>query len=287
MDAEGLVDELRMRGPHTDEETVSAILATGDEAFPHLARLATHKESWNGDVPWAPPCAVHLLATMKHYRAQLAISAALLECHEYFDDWLTEDMPHALAHMGVGAIPTLASVMAHSATDDYVRSGAARALAMIATRHPESKPGIVGSIRQAARDEGDISMRTMLVDSLLDLRDPGLYGYLRDSLESGFITPDFFDLNTLDSVYAKGSDRLERRPRDPLYVFSYRDDHPYKGMWHTEEEQEAAKPPPVVPGAGKAGRPPPPVGPKPRRGDPCPCGSGKRYKKCCLRMVEA
>jgi preprotein translocase subunit SecA len=34
---------------------------------------------------------------------------------------------------------------------------------------------------------------------------------------------------------------------------------------------------------------PPPVEPihvdaKPKRNDPCPCGSGKKYKQCCARM---
>ena len=26
---------------------------------------------------------------------------------------------------------------------------------------------------------------------------------------------------------------------------------------------------------------------KPRRNDPCPCGSGNKYKKCCLAKAEA
>jgi len=34
----------------------------------------------------------------------------------------------------------------------------------------------------------------------------------------------------------------------------------------------------VIPNARQLGRRPPKIG----RNDPCPCGSGKKFKKCCL-----
>lgn len=45
---------------------------------------------------------------------------------------------------------------------------------------------------------------------------------------------------------------------------------------HIREERRAAMPAPLVPGAAPASRKPP------GRNDPCPCGSGRKYKKCCL-----
>jgi len=43
---------------------------------------------------------------------------------------------------------------------------------------------------------------------------------------------------------------------------------PRDGRWYFAEEL-SLKTPPVV------------LGPQPGRNDPCPCGSGKKYKKCC------
>ncbi len=39
--------------------------------------------------------------------------------------------------------------------------------------------------------------------------------------------------------------------------------------------------------ATSGGAPPRPTGPKVGRNDPCPCGSGKKYKKCCLPKEQA
>ena len=40
-------------------------------------------------------------------------------------------------------------------------------------------------------------------------------------------------------------------------------------------------PPPAAPGTIRR------EGPKVGRNDPCPCGSGKKYEKCCLKAAEA
>ena len=57
-------------------------------------------------------------------------------------------------------------------------------------------------------------------------------------------------------MFGSGVERLSRRPRSNIH--------------HLEEERLARKSRPVV-AEKKIGR-----------NDPCPCGSGKKYKKCCL-----
>ena len=266
LDVAGMISTLESDGIHTDEKTVCGILDMGEESFHILARLATDDEYWN-DLDGGrlvPICAIHLLAKMKHYGAHLAINTAIMGHYEETDDWLTEDMPYVLAHMGVGAIPTLTALMRYDGADMFVRGGAANALIMIAVDNPEVKPGIVASIKDAARNEADIEMRTVLVNVLLDLKDPDLYGYLKDSLERGFILDDYFDLDYLDGAYAGVYNPSCGDPIDPLYIFSYYDENPYKhagGDWGRAKSHAVRK-----------------VG----RNERCPCGSGKKYKKCCL-----
>ena len=266
LDAADMISVLEWDGIYTDEETVCGILEMGEESFHLLAQIATDDEYWDDlDDYWQVPiCAIHLLAKMKHYRAYLAINTAIMGHYEETGDWLTEDMPYVLAHMGVDAIPTIAALMRYDGADTFVRGSAAEALIMIAMDNPDAKPGIVASIKDTAQNEADITTRTVLVNVLLDLKDPDLYGYLKDSLEKGFIHDDYFDLDYLDDAYAGVYNLPRRDPRDPLYIFSYHDENPYK---HAGGGRYQVKPHAVR----KIGR-----------NERCPCGSGKKYKKCCL-----
>ena len=154
---------------------------------------------------------------MKHYRAQLAVNSAILE-YKYTGDWLTEDARKPLAYMGVGAVPALIAFMRYRDTNMYVRNAVARALIIITKMHPETKSRIVASIMDAVQAESDIDTRAILVDSLVDLEDPSLYDYLRNSVKTGFITSDSFSLHYIECGYGTS---YSPRPdlETPLYIF--------------------------------------------------------------------
>lgn len=223
LDMADMIAELESSGLDTKKKIISGILDRKDESFPFLARLATSQECWYDDSidRWSPICAIHLLAKMGHYQAQLAVNSAVLEFYDDTGDWLTGDLPYVLAHMGPDAIPTLTGLMRYGDTDMFVRGMAAHALVIIIREHPETKPETVVSIMDAARKDSDIEVRTILVDSLVDLADPDLYEYLRAALRTGFVTDEVFRMYDVDRVNA--TQRSSRGdPRDPLYIFEPR-----------------------------------------------------------------
>ena len=63
------------------------------------------------------------------------------------------------------------------------------------------------------------------------------------------------------------SDRIEKRFRD-------RADREKRYKDQLPADDDPPLPPPVEPIKSDT---------KPRRNDPCPCGSGKKYKQCCAR----
>ena len=220
---EEMIKELVSSGIETDERIVNGILNRRNESLPYLARLATSSENWLDFTPPADPvCVIHLLAKMEDYTARLAINAALLEYYDYTEDWLTEAAPYVLAYIGASAIWTLIALMGYKDTDMFVRNTAAHALVIIANHHPQTKPEIVSAIKDLAQNENDIDVRTLLVDNLLDLRDPHLYKYLENSLKSGFITRDFFTLQHLRDVYTGKIPVTRLHIIDPLRIFSYK-----------------------------------------------------------------
>ena len=83
-------------------------------------------------------------------------------------------------------------------------------------------------------------------------------------MERGFILDDYFDLDYLNGAYAGVYNLSCEDPMDPLYVFSYHDENPYKHA------------------GGDGGRAKSHAVRKVGRNERCPCGSGKKYKKCCL-----
>jgi len=138
----------------------------------------------------------------------------------------------------------------------------------------------LGVRRQAVTAAGMFGMVGLLgrLEALFeneDLRDAALYSYALAA--PGDVTPSrmrklFARIEDLagglsdeeGTIVGKAlDDRLEAHEQPP--VFHTEED------WEAHEEEDEAPPPPPLPApAAKVGR-----------NDPCPCGSGKKYKKCC------
>jgi HEAT repeat protein len=137
----------------------------------------------------------------------------------------------------------------------------------------------LGVRRQAVTAAGMFGMVGLLgrLEALFedqDLRDAALYSYALAA--PGEVTPArmrklFSRIEDLASglneeeatIVGKAlDDRLEAHEQPP--VFHTEED------WEAEEEDGAPPPPPAAAQPVKVGR-----------NDPCPCGSGKKYKKCC------
>lgn len=236
------IRELSKSGFATDAETLKKIAEMGDAAFPDLARLATAGPDGDG-----PKAAVHLLALLGHYRAQLAINSFLLGVYQDEGDWINEDLPGVLAYMGPGAVDALSCLVRHKGARMWARHSAGRALVSIALDHPEYRSGVIEAIKGAVADEKDLEVRTWLADCLVDLIDPDLYEYYENLLLTGAITSDVIDTRCLDQMYAGEMDPQAIGPSDPMKLFD--DTRRWKN---------------------------------PSKGGPCPCGSGKKYKRCCM-----
>ncbi len=245
---------------------IDEILENREKSWIHLAEIATNQkycEDSNKYSVWAPICAIHLLAVIGDYKCHLAINSALLVHADDPSDWITDEMPHVVSYMNNSGIHMITLMLQDSTVDQYVRSGMVHALVMIATQDEKSKKEIIQNIIDIAQKESDIDLRTMIVDTLLDLRDPSLYNYLKNSLETGFVTDEFFDIPWLDAMYSNSEHgKQDLKPRDPLDIFS---DSPENFYRKTNNHPNFAQD----------------IG----RNEKCPCGSGKKYKKCCMKIL--
>ncbi len=224
MELKEALEKFKSHGINTDENIIRYILDNKEELFVPLAKIATSLEQWRDldDSTYIPICAIHLLSTMGHYRAHLATISATIEYFECAGDWLTEYAVSVLAHMGVDAIWMLSAIVQNNNMDQFIRDTAARALVMIAIEHKEVKSDVITTIQKAIQNETNSMIRAVIVSSLLDLKDPDLYEYLKNLLKTGFISNTFFDINDLDRIYANKDRHIGPPRRNPLDVFTYR-----------------------------------------------------------------
>jgi hypothetical protein len=229
------------------------VLALGSAAIPELLRIlgddSLHLEDGPG-AGWPPIHAVDLLTDLK---ATEAIQPMLrLLCETDWDDIIHDRLVLRLAELGPGVVEPALAILERGVPED-VHHAICCVLADVGVRDARIYAQLC-----ALFDENDVFGATCLSDYGDPAALPLLEGAIED-FEPNFDSPiGLMDLNELvDSHERLGGELSEELAQ---HVTSLR----------AEFEAYRARVTPV-----KAAT-------KPGRNDPCPCGSGKKYKRCCL-----
>jgi hypothetical protein len=295
---ESLVAKLAKLGPDTDQETINTIIARGEEAVSYLARIALDEEYWNVEGEhsiWSSICAIHLLAVLGGKQSIQAIDKAIrIHCDETAD-WLTEDMPSVLPALGSSAFEMLAGMIEDGKLDEFVRVGAAGALLMISKSDEMTRTKSVNLLKDVIAKENKKFARTMLLDQLIEFKDKDSLEFVKSFFERRMVDEMHLPYSEVLAVYSGEYDHLQHDVgRDPLDIFKH---DPHNFYWethttYTKYEQEVTDKyqnshvgeTACFSDRCKYGERVLGVKQKVGRNDPCPCGSGMKYKKWCLRL---
>ncbi|MCI5157176.1 MAG: DUF1186 domain-containing protein, partial [Candidatus Electrothrix sp. AUS1_2] len=229
-------------------------LGVSQEDIPELITMSTDKKlHWadsESDEVWAP---IHAWRALGQLRAVEAVPSLLeqLCLVDEDDDWAGEELPDVLAMIGEAAIPGLKRFLRDQKKSLDVRAVVTEALAKVGTEHPETRNTCVAVLETelAQFSKNDPELNGFLISALLDLRAVEALATIEAAHQHDCvdltICGDFEDVEIDLGVKEKRS-----KPRPQLWEF---------------------KPPVQQTPAKKIGR-----------NEPCPCGSGKKYKKCCL-----
>jgi hypothetical protein len=158
-----------------------------------------------------------------------------------------------------------------------------------------SRDQAVQRLRQHLREaleQDDVQIVTSLVSELADYAPKEALEDIKAAYERGIVEPFMIGLEDVERSIAEGETRL-REVFQRLRPAGIDDVLEELGKWNSFQEKPAerrAVPPPSAPSTTAArtllGRAPSPLFPEPPRArvgrnDPCPCGSGKKFKKCC------
>ena len=208
--------------------------------------------------------ALYLLAKWRETRAYpLVVQWLALPDEGAYDltgDVVTEGGNRILAAVCDGNLQPIIDLACSLDADDYARIAAIEALALLAVWGEVPRPSIVDVMRRLAREglprKADAGWQG-LAWAAASMAATEIFDDIRRAMEAGWIDPQSTSPDELDEIEDAPDEAIEetREQRYPIDDVSAA-----TSWWACFAEHQP----------GKVGR-----------NDPCPCGSGKKYKKCC------
>ncbi len=298
LDEATLIERLRRDGDRAPRNLIDACAERGDAMVLALQRLL-HSPAFdasNDDDDWWMSLHAAMIAGLIPSESAGTLLIELMGRLEAVDDyamtdWLAGYWPALFANKPLSIEVPLRALAESGEHDDFVRTQAADAVVRLACREgDEQREAAIDWVAGLAGDQTQaLDSRTNFCFTLLDFpRDrhrPLLEELAR--LQSGLGRD--FDKHNIEQVYDAGRDQPEwERFADPWKFYDPAEIENRQRRWAKEDaagDQSSddlfggpydrrplyALPEPYVRQEPKVGR-----------NDPCPCGSGKKYKKCCL-----
>lgn len=245
-------------------------MGIGSEHIPELITMLRDDELNWGDPDsldvWAPLHAWRALGQMK---AVEAIDALLDQLHlidDIDDDWIDDEFPKVFSKIGAPAVVPLAGYIGNNEKPLFARICAMHSLEKIGKTEPSIRDRIVEILAAYLRnhENQDSTLNAFLILHLTELNAVESLNEIRRAYFS-----DNVDLDVMGDI-EDAEIYLGLRPerQSPFEDIDYPYDLFDSGNDFSEISDEA----PFID-----------YNCKPGRNEPCPCGSGKKYKKCCLK----
>ncbi len=269
MPTEELVELMMDLGLYVNK-TLALEIAQREDAVFWLKKVVQHGGNWyqgtRGDA-WPPLHTIHILPLIKTEEAlELLLDVARYKNWE-LREWLTEDVPSILVAFGESITKRLKEFAQDETLEAFARGTAASALVVFARKNPELENEVKNLLIELLNTTHDPTFAALVSMDLLSIGDSSVIPVIKkalkeDRIKSLFIR-DIHDKLETSMFY----DEPDRHTKDPLNHFSRKNIEGLHSINYPEQEE-------------------PPRQEKVGRNDPCPCGSGKKYKKCCLGKNE-
>lgn len=240
-----------------------------------------------------PLFAIYLLAQFREKSAYLPLVRILSAPEEVvealFGDTIAEALPQILASLYDGNLAPLQELVQNEEAYEFVRGAALEALLVLEHTGRISRQCVLEYLRSLFHgrlQRVDSHAWNTLVCAVTELRAPELLSEMRQAYEEGLADPFFVSLEELEQDLGSPPKDDPRRElitdaiAEMEWWSAFNPDDAVPEQQLVEEPQP--EPAGVLAPAADYSPPEPYVrGPKIGRNEPCPCGSGKKYKKCC------
>jgi hypothetical protein len=226
--------------------------------------VALHDGDSNASAVWAP---VHAWRALGQLGAEASVQPllALLTIREY-DDAIDLEIPVVFGMIGSVAIPHIAGFVSDRANPSGAVAVALSGLREIAARNPDCRGDCIDILvrRLAPDSKADATINGFAVSALIDLHAVESIDAIRAAFRRNDV--DISIAGDVEDVEIELGLREKRATPAPRYAILPADWAPSLRSDRLMPDIQAS------PGPRKIGR-----------NEQCPCGSGKKYKKCCLK----
>ena len=302
MEVAEILDRVQRLEGKFEREAVEAAIARKEEVTPELLRVLEEiadqeraRQLGAESDYMAHLYAMFLLAQFRETRAYpLVVKISMLPSDlvdSLFGDFITESLGSVLASVCGGDLKGIQSIIEDEDANEWVRGAALSSLVTLVAAGVKSREEILSYFSSLFRgkltDRNEIVWSDLVVFST-DLYATELLGDIERAYEEDLVDGLIIGLEDVKNDFAKGKDWALARLAENSHRRLVDDTVKKFGSWYcfNKEEKSSAR-------AGtEAQEPADPVwaglpvpyrreAPKIGRNDPCPCASGKKYKKCC------
>ena len=279
---------------------LNEIIARRDEMIPHLIAVldsahANPLEYLDGPQVMQPTYAAYLLAQFRETRAYRPLLALLnLEgdlAQQFFGGSITEDMYNILACIFDGDEVPLRALIENPLADEYARASAGLrtypALIHAGQITPSEVERYFHQLLDHQLEREPCHVWNNLCSISADLGFAALLPLIQKAFDDDLCDPFFDSLEDMEMRIISSGDSRWKRDGMPID-----DAVAIMETWVCFDRPSPPRPSAVIPDFFKSLSemqprssrpvvPPPPKYPGVGRNDPCPCGSGRKFKKCC------
>jgi hypothetical protein len=287
MEIEEILKELEYGRGYFPYEAVQEAIRRKDEIIPELIKVLEYTEKNIHKIENDPDYVAHmfamsLLAQFREKRAYPLVVKIFSHPGEtpwrIVGDFVIDYLPRVLASLSNGDTTLIKQLIENRKLDEYVRAGALEALLILVINGEMSREELIDYFKSLVREKLErkpslIWVCLALFSSYLCAEE--LYEDIKSACQEGLIEPLFFSMEDFDEYLAKGWEKsLEELKSERDYRFIEDTVECMRGYGCFEPERETDFNTLYLPEPQLERR-------KIGRNEPCPCGSGKKYKKCC------
>lgn len=287
-----LIDLLFTEEDRLPQEAAEEIVRRGDELLPDLTGIVLDRILWTAELPdwWAPVHATYMLGALATEEAIVPLLSALRWSDAYDCEWVVEELPSMFGTIGLPARKPLENIVADRSAGWSARAMAMDSLAAIGLRNPEAEGEIMSMVAGILSDEREeLGARRAAAVILIDFRHveykEELTSFATEEQErfkgdakfDGVVLPSEVEKDLL--MGGRDTDHYARnwlRFYDPTEIVARQqrwaeEDAKYRVHPQLDREDSTHSRPKVK---------------QVRLEDPCPCGSGKKYRRCCWEKLH-
>jgi hypothetical protein len=298
LEIESILKELKQNPGYFPREVIKEAIRRREEITPHLMRALQEAAegsagSKDEEASFLPLYAIFLLAQFRERRAYPIIMDLCRLPRESLDrligDTITEGLPRIIASVFDGDIKPIKAVIENSSINEYVRGSAIRSLSVLVHEGIIERDEVIAYFTELFRtrlEREPSHVWDELASEAVDLYAETLADDIRRAYEKGLLWPGYMDPEEVEQIFAMQEKAVLARSKKR-----------HKGLiddvveemhwWACFSPRKESRPKPAEPFLAAAGRQDGGTGvrsaPKVGRNAPCPCGSGKKYKRCCGR----